>query len=313
MDKQILSLHHVTATVAGAQEDLDFFCGVLGQRLVKKTVNFDNPHVYHFYYGNERGEPGTIMTTFPYEGQGVRVGTTGSGQVTVTSFSAPADAMDFWRRRLALMNVAFEDHASAFGEDAIRFLDPSGLVIAIVGTAADARAPWTVPGVDARHAIRGIHGVTLLVREPAKTVALLTGMLDGAVVGEAGAVTRVAINGDAPGHLVEVVQADTEPLGINGLGTVHHVAFAVADNDQQLRVRTELVRHGFQVTNVLDRQYFHSIYFREPNGVLFEVATLPPGFAVDEELGSLGMALKLPPWEESHRASIEAGLAAVRH
>lgn len=306
-------LHHVTATVADAQQDIDFYCGVLGQRLVKKTVNFDNPHVYHFYYGNEVGAPGTLMTTFPYKGQGVRVGTTGAGQITVTSFSAPATAMDFWRRRLAAMQVAFDDQPSSFGEDAIRFLDPSGLVIRIVGSAADTRVPWTLPDVGAAHAIRGIHGVTLLVREPAKTVALLTGVLDGAVIGEADGATRVGINGSAPGQIVEVMQVVGEPRGINGLGTVHHVAFAAGNDDEQLRTRAELVRHGYQVTEVLDRQYFHSIYFQEPNGVIFEVATLPPGFLVDEDAAHLGHALKLPPWEESHRASIEAGLPVVKH
>jgi glyoxalase family protein len=313
MQKWIRSLHHVTATVADAQEDLDFYCGVLGLRLVKKTVNFDNPHVYHFYYGNEVGAPGTIMTTFPYQGQGVRVGTTGVGQITVTSFSAPAASMNFWRRRLEARNVPFVDHATAFGEDAIRFLDPSGLVLRIVGSASDAREPWTLPDIDAEHAIRGIHGVTLLVREPAKTVALLTELLDGAVVGETEGATRVGVNGSAPGHIVEVVRAAKEAHGVNGLGTVHHAAFAVGDDDQQLRTRSELVRHGYQVTEVLDRQYFHSIYFREPNGVLFEIATLPPGFAIDEEVAGLGRALKLPPWEEQHRASIEAGLPAVSY
>lgn len=313
MNKWIRSLHHVTATVGDAQADLDFYCGVLGQRLVKKTVNFDNPHVYHFYYGDEMGAPGTIMTTFPYKGQGVRVGTTGVGQITVTSFSAPETSMGFWRRRLAAMNVTYDDHPSAFGEDAIRFLDPSGLVIRIVGSAADARVPWTLPDIDAAHAIRGIHGVTLLVRDPSKTVALLTDVLDGAVIGETEGATRVGINGSAPGQIVEVVQAGNELHGINGIGTVHHVAFAVGDDDQQLRARSELVRHGYQVTEVLDRQYFHSIYFREPNGVLFELATLPPGFAVDEDVASLGRALKLPPWEEPHRRSIEAGLPVVKY
>jgi glyoxalase family protein len=313
MEKWIRSLHHVTATVTDAQEDLDFYCGLLGQRLVKKTVNFDNPHVYHFYYGNEIGAPGTIMTTFPYKGQGVRAGTTGVGQITVTSFSAPSASMDFWRRRLAAMNVAFEDQPSAFGEQALRFLDPSGLVIRIVGNDADTRVPWTRPDVDASQAIRGIHGVSLLVAEPPRTVAMLTGLLDGVVIGEAAGITRVGIGGDAPGQIVEVVQAAKEPIGVNGLGTVHHVAFAVGDDDQQRRVRSELVRHGYQVTEVLDRQYFHSIYFREPNGVLFEIATLPPGFAVDESVATLGRALKLPPWEEPRRASIEAGLPAVSY
>ncbi len=313
MDANIRSLHHVTATVAGAQPDLDFYVGLLGQRLVKKTVNFDNPGVYHFYYGDERGTPGSIMTTFPYAGKGVRQGTKGVGQVTVTSFSAPAASLGFWRTRLADHGVAFIDEGTAFGEEAITFDDPSGLTIRIVGTAADARAAWTGAGVPAEHAIRGIHSGSLLVRDPAATIALVSDILDGAVIGETARITRIGINGSAPGQLLEIIQASGEPGAVNGVGTVHHIAFAAADDAQQLAVQAEIRRRGMHVTDVLDRQYFHSIYFREPNGVLFEVATNPPGFAVDEEVSQLGRALKLPPWEEPRRAAIESALPAVTY
>ena len=313
MDSNIRSLHHVTATVAGAQDDLDFYVGVLGQRLVKKTVNFDNPGVYHFYYGNERGTPGTIMTTFPYAGMGVREGRQGVGQITVTSFSAPAAALGFWRSRLAERSVPFVDESTAFGEDAIAFVDPSGLVVRIVGAKSDPRAPWTGADVPAEHAIRGIHGVSLLVREPVTTIALAIELLDGAVVAETEGHTRVGIGGDAPGQLLEIVRAAGQPGAVNGLGTVHHVAFAAAADAQQLAVQAELRHRGMHVTDVLDRQYFRSIYFREPNGVLFEVATVPPGFAVDEPVAQLGRALKLPPWEEPRRAAIEAVLPPVAY
>jgi len=313
MNSYIKSLHHVTATVAGAQDDLDFYVGTLGQRLVKKTVNFDNPGVYHFYYGDERGTPGTIMTTFPYAGMGVREGRQGVGQITVTSFSAPATSLAFWRARLAERKVPFVDEPTAFGEEAISFVDPSGLLLRIVGTAADERAPWTGNGIDAAQAIRGIHSVSLLVREPVTTIALVTEILDGAVIAETSGATRLGISGGAPGHLLEIVQATGQPGAVNGIGTVHHVAFAASDDAQQLEVQAELRRRGMHVTDVLDRQYFHSIYFREPNGVLFEVATLPPGFAVDESLDTLGRALKLPPWEEARRANIEAVLPPVRY
>ncbi len=313
MDGNIRSLHHVTATVNEAQPDLDFYVGLLGQRLVKKTVNFDNPGVYHFYYGDERGTPGTIMTTFPYVGKGVRQGVKGSGQVTITSFSAPVASLPFWRERLKAHQVPFIDEGTAFGEDAITFDDPSGLGIRLVGTDADARTPWTGSGIPAGMAIRGIHSVSLLVRDPARTTALVGALLDGAVINEAAGATRLGINGQAPGQLVELLQAKGEAAGINGLGTVHHVAFAAADSAAQLAVRNEVVAHGMQVTPVLDRQYFQSIYFREPNGVLFEVATLPPGFTVDEPLDSLGRALKLPPTEEARRAQIEAILPSVHY
>ena len=314
MPSLIRSLHHVTATADDAQADLNFYARHLGLRLVKKTVNFDNPFVYHFYYGNEAGTPGTIMTTFPYRGMGVRVGTKGAGQITTTSFSVPDAALGHWRTRLAELGLAFEEAPSAFGEAAIRFRDPSGLVLRLVASGGDPRKPWVHPDIGPDRAIRGIHGVTLLVRDPARTTTqLLTELLDGAVVGESADTTRIGVGSDAPGQIVEVARAGDAPNAVNGLGTVHHVAFAVGDADQQLRMRGELLRWGLHPTEVLDRQYFRSIYFREPNGVLFEIATVPPGFTADEALPDLGRALKLPPWEEPRRAQIEAALPPVRY
>ena len=311
MEKPIRSLHHVTATVSDAQDDLDFYTGLLGQRLVKKTVNFDNTRVYHFYYGDEKGTPGTIMTTFPYGQLGVRQGAHGSGQITVTSFSVPAGSLPFWIDRLSYAGVSFSAEDSGFGEDAIRFRDPSGLTIRLVEATADARAPWRKQDIDDARALRGIHSVTLTVPEPKKTLAFMNELMETSVVGEREGGLRVAVNGDAPGRLVEIVR-DADRAGINGVGTVHHVAFAVDDPDQQLEVQRELRRRGVQVTDVMDRQYFKSIYFREPGGVLFEVATIPPGFTADESVPDLGTSLKLPPWEEPRRASIEAGLPTVK-
>jgi glyoxalase family protein len=312
MEKPIRSLHHVTATVTDAQEDLDFYTGLLGQRLVKKTVNFDNPHVYHFYYGDEKGTPGTIMTTFPYGQMGVRQGTHGAGQITATSFSAPSGSLPFWYERLAYAGVPFEAESSGFGENAVRFRDPSGLTIRIVESQADPRTPWRKADITDANALRGIHGVTLTVRDPKQTLAFMSELMETSVVGERDDALRVAVNGDAPGRLVEIVRAGDAPNGINGLGTVHHVAFAVDDPDQQLELRRELVRRGIPVTEVLDRQYFRSIYFREPGGVLFEVATIPPGFTADESVAELGTSLKLPPWEEGNRRNIEAALPTVK-
>ena len=311
MDKPIRSLHHVTATVNEAQEDLDFYTGLLGQRLVKKTVNFDNTRVYHFYYGDERGTPGTIMTTFPYGQLGVRQGRHGAGQITVTSFSVPAGALAWWIDRLAYAGVDFAAEDSGFGEQAVRFRDPSGLVIRLVESRGDARTPWTKADIAGEKAVRGIHSVTLTVPEPKKTLAFMNEIMETTVVGEHGGALRVGVNGDVPGRLVEIVpNADTP--AVNGVGTVHHVAFAVDDPDQQLEIQRELRRRGLQVTDVMDRQYFRSIYFREPGGVLFEVATIPPGFTADESVADLGQGLKLPPWEEPRRATIEAGLPTVQ-
>jgi glyoxalase family protein len=253
------------------------------------------------------------MTTFPYQRMGVRVGTHGAGQITITSFSVPAGSLAFWRRRLTGSGVAFTDGPSEFGEEAIRFSDPSGLTIRLVESRVDVRAPWRRPDIADASAIRGIHGVTLLVREPQDTIAFVQSLMDAEVVGETGGAARLAVNGEAPGRLIEIARAGDAPAAVNGLGTVHHVAFAVDDPEQQLEVRRELIRRGVQVTEVMDRQYFRSIYFREPNGVLFEVATVPPGFTADEALPELGTSLKLPPWEEPHRADIEAGLPRVTH
>ncbi len=311
MENPIRSLHHVTATVNDAQQDLDFYGSLLGLRLVKKTVNFDNHNVYHFYYGDERGAPSTIMTTFPYKGWGVPVGTKGAGQITVTSFSVPATSLDVWRARLRGQGITFREAASPFGEETLEIRDPSDLVIELVGTTGDTRSPWVAPGIGAGEAIRGLHGVRLLVREPARTLQLLTEVLGFTVVNEEGARTRVAVNGDAPGRYLEIVASPDSPAAVNGLGTVHHVAMAITGEAEQLRYREELLRLGYRVTEVRDRQYFRSIYFREPGGVLYEIATVPPGFTIDEELDLLGRELKLPPWEEPHRAAIESHLPGI--
>jgi len=313
MAHHILGLHHVTATVDDAQDDLDFCLEVLGLRLVKKTVNFDNHHVYHFYYGNERGTPGTIWTTFPYKGHGVRVGTKGAGQVVTTSFSVPAASLGFWRERLRSRGVDVRDEPSRFGESVVAIVDPSGLWFELVGSDADTRAPWTGNGVEADQAIRGLHGVTMLVRDADPTLSFMTSVLGYRIVGQEGSRTRTAAGEGEAGHFIDVVADPDAVAAVNGVGTVHHVAMAISTSEEQLRLREDLVRMGRTVTEVRDRCYFRSVYFREPGGVLFEVATIQPGFTVDEELSSLGRALKLPPWEEPYRSVIEPGLAAVEY
>lgn len=313
MASPILGLHHVTATVADAQTDLDFCLDALGLRLVKKTVNFDNHHVYHFYYGTEQGSPGTIWTTFPYWGHGVPVGTKGAGQVTTTSFSVPAGSLEFWRARFRTLKLTPQDGPSRFGDDAITVVDPSGLNIELVANGRDQRAAWAGGGIGAEAAIRGLHSVSLTLTSPPETLAFMKDLLGFAVVNEMDGRTRVAVNGDEPGRFMEIVHAPDAQRAKNGLGTVHHVAMAVATADEQLRLRAELLQAGVTVTEVRDRQYFQSIYFREPGGVLFEVATMQPGFAVDEAPDELGRALKLPPWEEPNRPAIEAGLAKVSY
>jgi len=311
MPYPIIGLHHVTATVDEAQADLDFCVDAIGLRLVKKTVNFDNHHVYHFYYGTERGAPGTIWTTFPYHGRGVRVGTKGAGQVTATSFSVPSGTLDFWKARLKEKGSAVEDAPTRFGETSIFARDPSGLVMEIVATDRDSRQAWSGGDVDPGAAVRGLHSVSMTVRDAAPTVEFMTGVLGYSVVDRMKGRIRVSVNGDAPGHTIDIVEHADAAQAINGLGTVHHVAMAIEGEDQQAALRNELIARGLQVTPVLDRQYFRSIYFREPGGVLFEVATVAPGFTVDETLQGLGQDLKLPPWEEPNRVEIEAGLPRI--
>ena len=312
MAPSILGLHHVTATVDDAQTDLDFCLDLLGLRLVKKTVNFDNHSVYHFYYGNTVGQPGTIWTTFPYKGHGVRDGMKGAGQVVTTVFSVPVGSLEFWRNRLRVAGMASNDIEAHFGEPAIAFNDSSGLRFELVANDRDARVPWTGQ-VERSASIRGLHSVAMEVQRAQPSIDFLTGVLGYHVVGTAENRTRVAANGDASGHLIDVLEVPDAIPAVNGIGTVHHVAMAIGSDDEQIALREDLLSAGVRVTDIRDRSYFRSIYFREPGGVLFEVATMQPGFLVDEPVESLGRALKLPAWEEPHRASIEAGLAGVTY
>lgn len=312
MTPAILGLHHVTATVDDAQADLDFCIELLGMRLVKKTVNFDNHNVYHFYYGDEAGHPGTIWTTFPYKGYGVRVGAKGAGQVVTTAFSVPNGSLEFWRNRLRHASMAFNDIESFFNEPALGFTDPSGLRFELIAGDRDRRAPWARE-VAAEEAIRGLHSVQMMVRQAGPSVEFLVKVLGWSVVGSTRNRTRVSAGGNAPGHLIDIIEDNEAKTAVNGLGTVHHVAMAIGTAEEQLQLRDQLAAFGIGVTDVRDRTYFTSIYFREPGGVLFEVATMKPGFTFDEPADSLGRDLKLPPWEEQHRASIEANLAAVTY
>jgi glyoxalase family protein len=311
MSASILGLHHVTATVADAQDDLDFCLGALGLRLLKKTINFDNANVYHFYYGSETGAPGTIWTTFPYKGWGVPVGTKGAGQITATAFSVPAGSLGYWTERFRRSSLTVEALPPRYGEERIGVRDASGLAFELAASERDQRPPWSGGGVDPDAAVRGLSGVTLMVHSPDATLALLTGLLGWRVVGQEEERIRVAVAGGAPGQVLDVVPAPNASPGVNGLGTVHHVAMAVSDGEEQRRLRQELIELGYRVTEVLDRNYFQSIYFREPGGVLFELATVQPGFTVDEPLAALGTSLKLPAWEEPNRQRIEAALPVI--
>ncbi|MEL7121947.1 MAG: ring-cleaving dioxygenase [Bacteroidota bacterium] len=304
----IKGLHHVTATVNDAQEDYDFYTHVLGLRLVKKTVNFDNNQVYHFYYGTEEGTPGTIMTTFPYKGQGVRDGINGTGQVSHTAFSVPSSALAFWKTRLESFNIEFEEQVK-FRQSVVSFKDPSGLLLELVANDDDDRPIWRTDEVAAEYAIKGFHHVILSVAELEPTQDFLINEFGFKKVGTEGNITRFAAQNRGAGQLVDISLDTDKQRGLNGIGTVHHVAWRVESDEALLAMRHRLVEElGFRVTEVKDRNYFHSIYFRMPGHVLFEIATVPPGFAIDEPLEALGQELKLPKWEEPNREQIESVL-----
>jgi glyoxalase family protein len=306
--KLINGIHHVTALASEPQKNVDFYAGILGLRLVKKTINFDAPDVYHFYYGNEIGAPGTILTFFPYGGL-VR-GRHGKGQLTTTSFSIPGNSLGYWTERLKKFNVPFQQPQERFNEGFIYLEDGDGLGIELIATDEDERPGFTYGNVEENHSIRGFHSVTLSEDGYEKTAGLLTTYMDHGKVAEAGNRFRYSASGKV-GDLVDIVCEPDRMRGLQGAGTVHHIAFSTKNDDTITEMQQKLARAKANVTHVLDRQYFHSIYFREPGGVLFEVATEPPGFAIDEDKAHLGEALKLPAWEEPNRAAIENGLVPV--
>ena len=310
MAPQTHGIHHVTAISGEPQRNADFYAGILGLRLVKKTVNFDDPGTYHLYYGDGGGSPGSIMTFFPWAG--TPNGRIGAGQLTVTSFSFPASSLGYWTERLVEGGVRFEKPEDRFGETVLRFPDPDGLRLELVAATDDAREGWAGGPVPAEHAVRGFHHVTLLSSDQAGTAELMTGTLGFRQTGEAEGRTRFEAGEGGPGNTVDVANGSGFPRGTMGVGTVHHVAFRVPDEEAQLELRERVAVLGYNVTPVLDRNYFRSIYFREPGGVLFEIATDPPGFAADEDREHLGESLKLPPWLEPRREELEGVLPSLR-
>ncbi len=309
MSQLINGLHHITALGGHPQPNVDFYGKTLGLRLVKKTINFDATDVYHLYYGDETGQPGTIMTFFPYPG--IQRGRIGTGQVTITSFAIPADSVDYWAKRLEEKGVSFQSPSRRGNETVLPLEDPDGLLLELVADDNDQRKGWGGGEVPGEHAIRGFFGVTICVANPMATQHLLTNTMYYAVVSDKPGRTRLQANNGSPGSIVDLTCPPNAQRGLSGGGTIHHVAFSTDSDDTQQQIREKLVEAGMQVTQVLDRQYFHSIYFREPGGVLFEVATNPPGFAQDEDVANLGTELKLPPWEEKNRAAIEQNLIPI--
>lgn len=305
----ITGLHHVTAMASDPQKNLDFYAGILSLRMVKKTINFDAPDIYHLYYGDESGKPGTIMTFFPIPGlPKVRKG---KGQLTVTSFSIPENSLDYWMKRLDKFKIPYKDPQQRFDDEVFIYLeDYDGLGIELVANKKDQRKGFTYGQLPEEHAIKGFYGVALSVEGYERTAAILSEKMDHKPVIEKGNRFRFSASGRA-GDYVDVLCSPDSMRGLGGSGTVHHVAFATENDQTQLEAREIISSAGLNVTPVLDRQYFHSIYFREPGGILFEVATSDIGFDLDEKIENLGEELKLPPWQEANRNNIEKGLEPI--
>ncbi|GGC92560.1 ring-cleaving dioxygenase [Chelatococcus reniformis] len=304
-------IHHVTAIAGPVRRNHDFYTRVLGLRLVKKTVNFDDPGTYHLYFGNEQGEPGTILTFFPWEH--VAPGRIGVGETLETAFRVPEAALGFWVQRLVAAAVPHEAIVKRFGESVLAFTDPDGMKLALVGVAgSEAEPAWSVDDIGPEAAIRGFHAVTLLVADTAPTAGILTDVLGFRESGREGTTVRLKAGDTAVGGIVDLRGAGDFLRGRPGGGSVHHIAFRAADDAEQAQMVRKLAdRHGITTTEQRDRNYFRSVYFREPGGVLFEIATDVPGFAVDEPVAALGEALKLPALLEGRRGQLEAVLPAV--
>ncbi len=306
MSLQTAGIHHITAFAGDPQANVDFYAGVLGLRMVKKTINFDAPDVYHLYFGNEEGAPGTVITFFPFPG--ARRGRIGGGQVGFTTYVIPQGSSAFWKERLHGFGISVVE-ADRFGEHYLQFKDNEGLQLELVERAEGAASTWSFAGVPAEMAIKGFGGAVLYSVNPQRTAFVLESVMGMEKVGEFAGFARFRATGDL-GNLIDLPMTAV-PHGAGGAGTVHHIAWRAKDFEEHEMWRSAVNGGGFQPTPVIDRQYFHAVYFREEGGILFEIATDPPGFAVDEEMEALGEQLMLPAWYEERRPQIEAGLLPI--
>ncbi|AEI40586.1 ring-cleaving dioxygenase [Paenibacillus mucilaginosus] len=306
MSLQTAGIHHITAFARNPQENIDFYAGVLGLRLVKKTVNFDAPEVYHLYFGDRAGNPGTIITFFPWPNS--RRGRIGGGQVGITTYVVPVGALPFWETRLASFGVPVM-RAERFQEQYLQFYDNEGLRIELVEREGGANNGWSFGGITPEHAIKGFGGAVLYSTEAEKTASLLQDVLGLTKVGEDVGYWRFRASGEI-GNLIDLSSTNVA-RGVEGAGTVHHIAWRAKDFEEHAQWQQEVLQAGYIPTDLIDRQYFHALYFRERGGILFEIATDPPGFANDEEADALGQKLMLPSWFEGKREEIEKNLLPV--
>ena len=311
MDNRILGIHHITAIAGDAKRNFDFYTKTLGLRFIKRTVNFDDPQTYHFYFGDREGTPGTILTFFPW-GSAVRQGRRGAGMATEIGYAVPDGSFDFWIKRFEAHNVLYNKPAERMGEKYLSFLDPDGLKLElIIPATADKRIPYETDEVSAAVATRGFHNTTLTLNDIKPTAEILTAVFGYKLIGQEVNRYRYATEAIATANIIDLVELPSEKPGLGANGTVHHIAFRVKDDETQLAFREKIVERGLHITPQIDRNYFHSLYFREPGGVLFEIATENPGFTVDESVEELGKNLKLPAQFESRRKEIEKNLERI--
>ena len=310
MENKILGLHHITAIADNAKRNFEFYTKVLGLRMVKKTINFDDPGTYHFYFGDQSGTPGSILTFFPWEGIGQ--GRTGTGMATDIGYSVPKGSLEFWVDRFKQFNTKQQAVAERFGEQYLSFQDPDGLHIDLIVPELEGnRKPWETNEVKASVATKGFHNITLTLKNIKATAEILTDIFGYTLLTQEGNRYRFITHAIQGAAIVDLLELPEMPAGYNAAGTSHHVAFRVKDDNIQMEFREKIASKGLNPTPKIDRDYFYSVYFREPGGVLFELATDNPGFTVDEPLSELGTQLKLPNQFEGARPQIEKVLPVI--
>lgn len=310
--QRIEGLHHITAVAGNAQRNLDFYRNILGQRLVKKTVNFDDPGTYHFYFADAAGTPGTVLTFFPW--QNMKRGVRGNREAAALAYQIPAGALDFWHKHLQHNGITPAPVEQRFGAPVLPFDDPDGMRIELIeGPERPAIVAWEDGPIDARFALQGFHSTTLWLDQIEPTANVLTNLMGYTPAGQEGSRYRFTAGSGALGSVIDLLHRPGGSRAVFGAGSIHHIAFRVPDEQAQLDYLAAIQTTSLNVTTVQDRNYFHSIYFRERGGVLFEIATNTPGFAIDEPFETLGEALKLPEWYESQRAQIEAILPVLEY
>lgn len=307
----IKGIHHITAIAGDAKRNFDFYTKVLGLRFVKRTVNFDDPQTYHFYFGDRQGTPGTILTFFPW-GSAVRQGRRGASMATEIGYAVPEGSLDFWLERFKAHNIIYNNPAEKFGEKYLTFLDPDGLKLELIETnQPDLRKGYATEEVKEEVATKGFYNATLTLNDIKPTAGILTDVFGYTLIDKQVNRYRYATTASEAANIIDLVELPAEQRGIVAGGTVHHVAFRVKDDEAQMEMREKILAKGLNITPQIDRNYFHSLYFREPGGVLFEIATDNPGFMVDEPLEALGTHLKLPAQFEPHREAIEKHLVKL--